>query len=334
MFKNDGKAWFPAHLHAPGSGQLWQASSGKKIRGAPWNPIRPAPRIFSPIPAGLVSFQMASLFFSLVLASSLLSVPSQARNLFAFEKNQLTREDVASWSEEDQELFGFGDDMSAMSTMAVNVTVDRRCRFSPPDGKWPSDKAWTKLSNKLSAADVLIKTTPQASVCYGTTPDVAKCQDLTKKWNSSYTHVDDPTEVLSPIYQGLTCQPPSIYNSGNCTLGGYPAYVIKAKDVLDIQVGINFARNDYLRLVVKNTGHDFAGKSVGFSALSIWTHGLKDIQWFDNYVDDSGYKGPAVKAGAGIQAYELYKAANDKGLVVVGGEGQVRFTLPRSASKI
>jgi FAD/FMN-containing dehydrogenase len=117
--------------------------------------------------------------------------------------------------------------------------------------------------------------------------------------------------------------PPTIYNSGTCTVGGYPAYVIKAKSVLDLQLGINFARNDGLRLIVKNTGHDFSGKSTGYGSLSLWTHGLKDIQFFDNYVDESGYSGPAIKAGAGVQAFELYKAANDHGVVVVAGEGQV-----------
>jgi hypothetical protein len=99
--------------------------------------------------------------------------------------------------------------------------------------------------------------------------------------------------------------------------------VINAKTVSDIQSGINFARNDYVRLVVKNTGHDFAGKSTGHGALSIWTHGLKDMQYFENYVDDSGYRGPAIKASAGVQAYDLYKFASQKNVVVVAGEGQV-----------
>ncbi|KAL1597926.1 hypothetical protein SLS60_008414 [Paraconiothyrium brasiliense] len=260
---------------------------------------------------------MAPLLPALLLATSLLSIPSQARILFPFEQRQLTKEYIASLSEEDQALFGFDDELS---TLAVNTT-DKRCRFGPADGKWPAEKAWTRLAKQLSTTSALIKTTPQASVCYGAAKDDAKCQDLTKSWTSSYTHIDDPTEVLSPIYQGLTCQPPTIYNSGSCTLGGYPSYVIKAADVLDIQLGINFARNDYLRLIVKNTGHDFGGKSVGAGALSIWTHGLKDIEFFDNYADGS-YKGAAVKAGAGVQAFDLYKAANDKGLVVVGGEGQ------------
>ncbi|KAF2467735.1 FAD-binding domain-containing protein [Lindgomyces ingoldianus] len=260
-----------------------------------------------------------SLFLSsLLLAASLLPA-SQARTLFKYERVQLTTEYLQTLPEEDALLFAFENTFEAA---AVNKTV-YRCRYYPGDGKWPSEKAWTKLSKQLTTPDLLIKATPQAAVCYpGDAQNDAKCQQLTSNWTNSYTHVNDPTEILSPVYQGLTCQPPSIYNSGNCTLGGYPAYVVNVKNVLDIQVAINFARNDGVRLVVKNTGHDFAGKSAGAAALSIWTHGLKDIQFFDSYVDDSGYKGPAFKAGAGVQAFELYKAANDHGVVVVGGEGQ------------
>jgi len=266
------------------------------------------------------TFAMARVLASLLLAASLLAVPSTSRTLFGFEQRQLTRQYVASLSEEDQQLFGFDDQLSYPEAN----TTDKRCRYAPGDGKWPSDKGWQKLSKQLSSTSALIPTTPQASVCYGTAKNDAKCQELTKSWSSSYTHIDDPTEILSPIYQGLTCQPPSIYDSKTCTVGGYPSYVIKANTVLDIQLGINFARNDNIRLVVKNTGHDFSGKSTGAGSLSIWTHGLKDMQFFDNYMDDSGYKGPAVKAGAGVQAFELYKAANEKGLVVIAGEGQVR----------
>ncbi|KAF2871466.1 hypothetical protein BDV95DRAFT_493711 [Massariosphaeria phaeospora] len=255
---------------------------------------------------------------SLIIAGAILLVPSQSHTLFPFETKQLTREHVESLSEEDQRLFAFDDQLLELSAAQAATT----CRYGPADGKWPSSNAWQRLSKQLSAADTLITTTPQASVCYGPSKNDAKCQDLTKNWSNSYTHIDDPTEILSPVYQGLTCQPPSIYDSVNCTLGGYPSYVIRAATVLDIQLGINFARNDGVRLVVKNTGHDYTGKSTGYGALSIWTHSLKDIQFFDNYIDGSGYKGPAIKTGAGVQTSELYKAANDHGVVVVAGQGQ------------
>jgi hypothetical protein len=74
---------------------------------------------------------------------------------------------------------------------------------------------------------------------------------------------------------------------------------------------------------VKNTGHDFTGKSAGYGALSIWTHGLKDMLFVDDYIDEFGYQGPALKAGAGVQAFELYRFASEHGVVAVAGEGQV-----------
>jgi hypothetical protein len=263
---------------------------------------------------------MASRLIPALLATTLLLTTAQSRTLFPFEKQQLTREYVASLPDEDQLLFAFEGQLS--EAQAANDT-DKRCRYDPSDKKWVSERALTKLRKQLSSDSALIATIPQASLCYGDAKDDAQCQRLASNWTNSYTHIDHPSEVLSPLYQGLTCQPPTIYDSGTCTVGGSPSYVINAKTVSDIQSGINFARNDWLRLVVKNTGHDFAGKSTGHGAFSIWTHGLKDMQYFDSYVDDSGYKGPAIKAGAGVQAFELYRFASQRGVVAVAGEGQV-----------
>jgi FAD/FMN-containing dehydrogenase len=259
---------------------------------------------------------------SIFIAAALLIASTHSRTLFGYEQHQLTREYVASLPEDEARLLAFEDQFEDdFKIAAVDATP---CRVDPTNKKWPAKSAWKKLANRLSSADNLIATIPQASVCYDPTKNDAQCQQLTRNWTNSYTHIDDPTEVLSPLYQGLTCQPPTIYDSGNCTLGGYPTYVIRARTVLDIQSAINFARNDNLRLIVKNTGHDFAGHSAGYGALSIWTHVLKDMMFFDSYVDESGYRGPSIKAGAGVQAFELYKFANDHGVVAVAGEGQVR----------
>jgi hypothetical protein len=267
-----------------------------------------------------IFINMALRVISTLFATTLVLATSQ--NLFPFEQQQLTREYVASLPEEDALLFAFGDEINEIDGSDIVNNTEKRCRYDPTHKKWPSEKALNKLRKQLSSQSALIATVPQASVCYGATKSDTQCQAMASNWTNSYTHIEDPTEVLSPLYQGLTCQPPSVYDSKSCTLGGYPSYVIKAQTVSDIQSGINFARNDFLRLVVKNTGHDFAGKSAGYGAFSIWTHNLKDMQYFDNYVDDSGYKGPAIKAGAGVQAFELYKFANERNVVAVAGEGQ------------
>jgi hypothetical protein len=98
--------------------------------------------------------------------------------------------------------------------------------------------------------------------------------------------------------------------------------VVEATNIAQIQLAINFARNKNMRLVIKNTGHDFGGKSSGAGALSIWTHRLKDIKFYDSY-RIPGYSGPAFKLGSGVQAWEMYQAANRQGVITVGGEGRV-----------
>lgn len=80
-----------------------------------------------------------------------------------------------------------------------------------------------------------------------------------------------------------------------------------------------------MRLVVKNSGHDFNAKSTGAGALSIWTHFLNDVEYLgSNYTSGSGSSGHAFKVGAGVSIEQIYEAADAQGLMVVGGIARVR----------
>lgn len=137
-----------------------------------------------------------------------------------------------------------------------------------------------------------------------------------------YCRSEDPTSINAILFEDLTCVPPALFTAGtSCTVGGYPLYTVDARNVAHIQLAINFARNLNLRLVIKNTGHDFGAKSTGHGALSIWTHNLKTVKFYKSYTEGD-YHGPAFKLGAGVQAYEVYEAAKNYGVTVVGGEGQ------------
>ena len=81
--------------------------------------------------------------------------------------------------------------------------------------------------------------------------------------------LDDPLEMLSPMYQGSTCQPPQLYDSKECTQGGYSLYVVNASTTAQIQLALNFARNTGVRFVVRNTGHDFAVSASSIPNLPI-----------------------------------------------------------------
>lgn len=132
----------------------------------------------------------------------------------------------------------------------------------------------------------------------------------------------EPLGLCYPIFEGVTCVPPTLARTdANCTLGGMPSYVVKATNVAQVQLAVNFARNLNIRLVVKNKGHDFNAKSTGAGALSIWTHNFQDIKYLGAKFTHraSGHTGPAFKIGAGVAALDLYQAADDLNLHVVGG---------------
>ena len=116
--------------------------------------------------------------------------------------------------------------------------------------------------------------------------------------------------------------------SDTCTLGYYPVLVIMAKTVAHIQAGINFARENNLRLIIRNTGHDFLGRSVGWGALVINTHSFQDIKFTDSWRSPGHYSGPAVTVGAGVQAFKVLQEANalNPPKIMVTGECAVSAT--------
>lgn len=60
------------------------------------------------------------------------------------------------------------------------------------------------------------------------------------------------------------------------------------------------------------------GKSIGKGSLSLWTHNLNSIEFLD--YSTTYFTGKAAKVGAGVRAFEIYEAANELNLLVVGGD--------------
>lgn len=243
---------------------------------------------------------------------------SKCPSRFPWETAQLTDSAIAN----DAALFGFG----ASDSDTTSKKPTPKCKTFPGDASWPSLRVWDRFNATLGGA--LIKTVPLAAPCYRNWPqhDAAACQHVKDNWNDPHFHVNDPTSAMFPLYQGRTCMPTDDPDASNCTLGGYAAYSVAVTKVSQIQLALNFARNANLRLAVKNTGHDFADKSIGAGALSVWTHKLDDIQFVKDY-DCRGYKGPAFKLGSGVVTERVYQAAEENGVTVVGGECRVGLNL-------
>lgn len=118
-----------------------------------------------------------------------------------------------------------------------------------------------------------------------------------------------------------TCLP-TTNPTDQCTLGFYPEYVIRATKMEHIKAGIDFARKNNVRLVIRNTGHDFMGRSTGYGSLAINTHSFKDVEFIKRYTGPGSWRGGAVKVGAGIQGRELLRLAYQQSpkVAIVTGE--------------
>ncbi|MCJ1397113.1 hypothetical protein MMC11_000305 [Xylographa trunciseda] len=101
-------------------------------------------------------------------------------------------------------------------------------------------------------------------------------------------------------------------------MGNYVDYAINVTSTNDITAGLRFAQEQNIRLVIKNTGHDYSGKSTGRGALGLWMHNLKSISFLSYH--SANYAGPAIRMEAGVQGNDAYAEANAQGLRVVGGE--------------
>lgn len=122
---------------------------------------------------------------------------------------------------------------------------------------------------------------------------------------------------MAPWFQNQSCVP-FTDSSVPCTLGNLASYSIDVRSPEDIAAGLAFAKKQNIRLVIKNTGHDFNGKSTGKGALSLWTHSLDHMEVIPAY-KSSYYRGPAIKIGAGVQGGAAAEFASAHGYRVVVG---------------
>ncbi|KXX75975.1 Bifunctional solanapyrone synthase [Madurella mycetomatis] len=196
------------------------------------------------------------------------------------------------------------------------------CRYIPGDAGWPSRRDWARLNATVGGR--LIATVPVAHVCHKTGPfsayDEGACEDLVEAFQDAgpETLCTVPGEIFNPYWQNDSCSP---FTSpwAPCRLGNRAVYSINVTGPADVQAGLKFAAKNNIRLVIKNTGIDYLGKSTGKGALALWTYNLKTIEIIANY-KSSFYSGPAVKLGAGIIAGEAYKAVHEAGYRIVAPE--------------
>ncbi|KAE8381725.1 hypothetical protein BDV26DRAFT_254962 [Aspergillus bertholletiae] len=208
--------------------------------------------------------------------------------------------------------------MLAAATAALTSTAfadNSSCHCLPGDSCWPSTSAWASLNTTVGGR--LVATVPIGSPCHDPNYDAAACAALQSDWTTPLPHLESSSSIMQTYFANQSCDPFTA-ESRPCLLGNFVSYAVNVSSSADVIAAVKFARKNNIRFVIKNTGHDYMGRSTGAGALSVWTHHLNDIEYQD--WSDSHYKGPAFKVAAGVMGYQILNAAHAKGLAVVTGE--------------
>jgi hypothetical protein len=199
-----------------------------------------------------------------------------------------------------------------------HIAHSTQCRCFPGDACWPSAAVWSSFNQSVEGR--LIQNVPLAGVCRSAEPGSSRteeCERLRSNWFLPETHLSSIGSVMSAFFTNNSC---NVFSSelSPCTLGGLVSFAVNATSTSDFQKTIAFVRRHNIRLVIRNTGHDYNGKSTGAGGLAIWTHYMKTQELVD--YSSPWYTGKAVKIGAGVEVAESYRFAQKHGLVSVGGD--------------
>ncbi|OAA56221.1 FAD-binding, type 2 [Niveomyces insectorum RCEF 264] len=214
--------------------------------------------------------------------------------------------------------------LSAASLSQRNANqTEPACRAVPGEISWPSTDLWTALNRTVEGR--LLKPPPPAAVCHPSQPTYSKeaCVDVTANWTNEFFHSESPLSVEWDTWTNDTCLPdPSLPCSGQ----GYPVYVINATTPQHVKAGVDFARENNVRLIVKNSGHDFVGRSSAPYALSIWVHHMKATTLHEKSYSPTGCNvtiaGAALTALTGLQMLDAYAVTETINHTVIGGNGR------------
>ncbi|RPD54851.1 FAD-binding domain-containing protein [Lentinus tigrinus ALCF2SS1-7] len=107
-----------------------------------------------------------------------------------------------------------------------------------------------------------------------------------------------------------------------CAQGGVPPYYIDIHGPGDVQAAFNFSKSTGVPLAIKNSGHDYSGRSSAPNSLGLWTHNLQQISYDSAFVpagcpDSKSSSG--VTFGAGVTLDALYDFADANNLTIPGG---------------
>ncbi|KAH7099500.1 FAD/FMN-containing protein [Auriculariales sp. MPI-PUGE-AT-0066] len=188
---------------------------------------------------------------------------------------------------------------------------------------WPAPETWATFNASIGGR--LVAPVPPAAVCHNDRQlyDAAACEVAKSNWTNSFWRASQPGGYQDLLWENGSEQCfIDATQDAPCQQGLVPYLATAAQTTADIQASVKFAAAHNLLLVVKNTGHDLLGRSSGAGSFGIWTHNLRGISFNDSFTPTgcpATSASPSVTLQAGEHWIDVFRAADEHGVLVVGG---------------
>ncbi|KAL3470777.1 FAD binding domain-containing protein [Aspergillus californicus] len=201
------------------------------------------------------------------------------------------------------------------------------CQLGQPC--WPSWQEWKQLNTTLDGN--LHYTVPIGAPCYKNSRayDSLTCDGVESYYNNSIPRGEHYGQTYWLNWESCGNSGCALLGSdprdtlfNTCSLGRLAAYYVDVRQPTHISAALQFARKNNIRISIKNTGHDFYGRSSVPGSLAIWT---KNLDTLDFYPDFTAHNCPSANGqnvgemGAGVVAGDAYQFFNAHGMDIAGG---------------
>lgn len=200
------------------------------------------------------------------------------------------------------------------------------CRCRPHEPCWPSPHDWSSLNSSIDGN--LASVRPVAAPCHIAEFDKQKCDKVKQSWSDTEWRAAEPGALLWQNWESWPEKHEKCYiqdsTNATCGQGRISLYAAKAESATQVQEAVSFARKHHLRVAIKNSGHDFLGRSSAPDSLQISTHAIKGINVTMNFLPSGAPpgitgEGPAVTIGAGVTVGEIYAEVGSHNRSVIAG---------------
>ncbi|CAE6541699.1 unnamed protein product [Rhizoctonia solani] len=149
----------------------------------------------------------------------------------------------------------------------------------------------------------------------------------TSKFGSA---IETQWETCQKTNEGCLLDPNSPTNANaftspkTCHQGNVSPYYIAVETAEDVSGAFAFSKRTGVPLVIKNSGHDYTGRSLAPGTLALWTQNLKYIDYSTSFVPEGCNlpSAPVMTFGAGQDMGSIYKFAEQHNITFIGGSGK------------